>query len=135
MKKYIIALIGLTATLTAFGQSTNLTPNMLTVFTNLSPAVQASTLTCLLDYNKAVRRSPEFAGVVTNISITLDTNGVPVSTNSVVTTNRFAMTLTEWLHAALANEKVSRVVQQRNDALKAEIYFRVGQTVVDGWGN
>jgi hypothetical protein len=137
MKKYLILTI-VTLALSALGQAnTNLAPQLNTVFLSLNPAVQASTLAAFADYNRAVARSPEFKGVLTNTVVTIitDTNGVPTVTNSVstVTTNHPTMSITLFFQAALAQEKVSRIVEQRNQELIAEMYRKVGETVVNSW--
>jgi hypothetical protein len=137
MKKYLILTI-VTLALSALGQAnTNLAPQLNTVFLSLNPAVQASTLSAFADYNRAVARSPEFKGVLTNTVVTIitDTNGVPTGTNAVstVTTNHPTMSITLFFQAALAQEKVSRIVEQRNQELIAEMYRKVGETVVNSW--
>lgn len=131
MKKLLtLAIIGIS--LSAFGQaSTNLTPQLAVVWTNLSAEVQQSTLDTFNDYNRAVLRSPEFKGVLTNIVETVE-NDV-TNTVTTVTTNHSTMTFTRYFQTALAHEKVGRIVQQRNDELRAEMYRKVGKTAVDAW--
>jgi len=132
MKKYITTAIIAVSTLASYGQAnTNLTLQLNTVFTNLTPAVQASTLATFADYNRAVARSPEFKGIVTNITETV-TEGV-TNTVTLITTNHSTMTFAQWMHAALANEKISRIIEQRNQDLLAEMYRKVDQTVVNAW--
>ena len=132
MKKQIITAIIAVVGLSAFGQAnTNFTAQLNTVFTNLAPAVQASTLATWADYTRAVNRSPEFKGVTTNVTETV-TEGV---TNIVttITTNHPAMTFVQYFHGVLANEKIGRIVEQQNQNMRAEMYHKVGQTVVQGW--
>jgi hypothetical protein len=137
MKK-LLSLAIVTLSLSAWGQAnTNLAPQLNTVFLSLTPAVQASTLAAFADYNRAVARSPEFKGVRTNTVVTVitDTNGIPTGTNTVitVTTNHPTMSISQFFQAALAQEKVSRIVEQRNQELITEMYRKVGETVVNSW--
>lgn len=130
MKKLIILLI-VAATFPAVAQlNTNLNATMLTIWNGLSPGVQADTLALLGGYNKACRRSPEFAGVSTNS--VYDETGTNVI-GSIVTTNHVRTTLADYLQKTLAHEKISRVIQAQNDALRQELYNKVGKTVVDAW--
>jgi hypothetical protein len=131
MRNYIILLaIGLGCISVQAQLNTNLTPAMTTIWNGLSPGVQADTLALLEGYNKACRRSPEFAGVSTNS--VYDETGTNVI-GSIVTTNHVRTTLADYLTKALAHEKISRVIQAQNDSLRQEMYSKVGKTVVDAW--
>ena len=124
----------------SYGQAwTNLAAQLQPVFLAMPATVQTNTLAAYADYTRAVNRSPEFKGVVTNIStsITGVTNGVDVTwTTNVVTlltTNNPSMTFVQYYQGALENEKVARIVNQRNLDLYVEMYRLVGQTVVNAW--
>jgi len=138
MKKYIATLAVVTLSLSAWGQAwTNLSATLQNIYTNMPPTVQVSTADTWADYQKAVRLSPEFQGIVTNVVITVinDTNGVPTGTNTVstVTTNHSSMSFTLWFVAALQREKVARVVEQRNQEIREEMNRKVGETVIKAW--
>lgn len=137
MKKYIILAI-VTLSLSAWGQPwTNLSATLQNIYTNMPAPVQVSTADTWLDYQKAVRLSPEFQGIVTNVVTTVisDTNGVPTGTNTVstITTNHSSMSFTLWFVSGLQREKVSRVIEQRNQEMREEMYRKVGQTIVNAW--
>ena len=137
MKKYIILAI-VTLSLSAWGQAwTNLSATLQNIYTNMPAPVQVSTADTWSDYQKAVRLSPEFQGIVTNVVTTVisDTNGVPTGTNTVstITTNHSSMSFTLWFVSGLQREKVSRVIEQRNQEMREEMYRKVGQTVVNAW--
>ena len=127
MKKLLsIAILGIS--LSAFGQaSTNLSAQMQVVWTNLPTAIQISTLDTWADYQRAVTRSPEFQGIVTN-TVTDGTNTV-----TTITTNHVSMTFVAYFQKALEQEKVGRIIEQRNQELRAEMWRKVGQTVVQSW--
>ena len=140
MKKYIAIGIIAVSTLVSHGQAwTNLASQLQPVFLAMSPDNQAATLAAWADYTRAVNRSPEFKGVLTNIttSITSETNSgnVTFMTNTVttMTTNHPPLTFVQYYQNALMGEKVGRVVSQRNAELYVEMYRKVGQTVVDAW--
>jgi hypothetical protein len=137
MKKYIILAI-VTLSLSAWGQAwTNLSATLQNIYTNMPAPVQVSTADTWSDYQKAVRLSPEFQGIVTNVVTTVisDTNGVPTGTNTVstITTNHSSMSFTLWFVSGLQREKVSRVIEQRNQEMREEMYRKVGQTIVNAW--
>ena len=132
MKKLLVTSILSLAAGVAFGQAnTNLSAQMNAVWQAMPLTIQQSTLDTWADYQKAGNRSSEFRKVTTNTVVTVE-GGI---TNSVttVTTNNPAMTFVQWYQAGLAQEKVARVVQQRNDAIRQEMYHAVGKTVVDSW--
>ena len=137
MKKYIIIAV-VTLSLSAWGQAwTNLSATLQNIYTNMPAPVQVSTADTWSDYQKAVRLSPEFQGMATNVVTTVlhDTNGVPTGTNTVstITTNHSSMSFTLWFVSGLQREKVSRVIDQRNQEMREEMYRKVGQTVVNAW--
>lgn len=127
MKKLLAAtIIGLS--LSAFGQAnTNLSAQMQTVWTNLPTAIQASTLDTWADYQRACNRSPEFQGITTN-TVTDGTNSV-----TTITTNHVSMTFVVYFQKALEQEKVARIIEQRNQELRGEMCRKVGQTIVQAW--
>ena len=137
MKKYIaLAILGIS--LPAFGQAwTNLSATLQSIYTNMPPAIMQNTADTWADYQKAVRLSPEFQGITTNIvhTVLTNANGVPTGTNTVttVTTNHSAMSFTLWFVTGLQREKVARVVEQRNAEMREEMYRKVGATVVNSW--
>lgn len=127
MKKILIITL-FALSLSAFGQaSTNLSAQMQTVWTNLPPSIQTSTLDTWSDYQRAVNRSPEFQGITTN-TVTVGTN-----TTTTITTNHSSMTFVVYFQQALQQEKIGRIIEQRNQELRAEMYRKVGQTVVQAW--
>jgi len=131
MKKLlIIGIVGIS--LTAFGQAwTNLSATLQSIYTNMPGAIMQNTADTWADYQKAVRLSPEFAGVVTvtNVVITESATNIVITT----TTNHAATSFTVFFTDALKQEKVGRIVEQRNQDLRNEMYRKVGQTVVNAW--
>ena len=130
MKKLLFLLT--VVALPAFGQAwTNLSATLQSIYTNMPPAIQQSTADTWADYQKAVRLSPEFAGVVTvtNVVITESATNIVITT----TTNHAATSFTLFFVDALKQEKVGRIVEQRNQDLRNEMYRKVGKTIVDGW--
>jgi len=131
MKKYIVLAI-VSLSLPAFGQTwTNLSATLQSIYTNMPPAIMQSTADTWADYQKAVRLSPEFQGIVvtTNVVVNGNTTNIVIST----TTNHVAMSFTQWFVKGLQQEKAARVVEDRNQELHTEMYRKVGKTVVDGW--
>lgn len=128
--KYLAIL--LLSGLSAWGQvTTNLQSQLLSVWNNLPPEVRAATIATWQDYSKAARQSDEFAGVaaVTNLVVV---DGI---TNSVVvaTTNNPPLSFVQFFQAALTQDKITRVVYEFNAGKRAEMYLKVGKTVVDAW--
>jgi len=139
MRKYISILVVMSS-LSAFGQAwTNLSVLMQPIFLAMTPTIQTNTLNAWADYTRAVNRSPEFKGVITNTSVVITpaTNGVDITytTNAVtiMTTNRPPLTFVQYYTIGLQHEKIGRIVEQRNIELYTEMYRKVGQTVVDAW--
>ena len=131
MKKLlIIGIVGIS--LTAFGQAwTNLSATLQSIYTNMPPAIMQSTADTWADYQKAVRLSPEFAGIVTttNVVVTESATNIVITT----TTNHAPVGFSQFFIDALKQEKVGRIVEQRNQDLRNEMYRKVGQTVVNAW--
>ena len=130
MKKLLFLLT--VVALPAFGQAwTNLSATLQSIYTNMPVSIQQSTADTWADYQKAVRLSPEFAGVVTvtNVVITESATNIVITT----TTNHASMSFTLFFTDALKQEKIGRIVEQRNQDLRNEMYRKVGQTVVNAW--
>ena len=130
MKKLLFLLT--VVALPAFGQAwTNLSATLQSIYTNMPGAIMQNTADTWADYQKAVRLSPEFAGVVTvtNVVITESATNIVITT----TTNHAATSFTVFFTDALKQEKVGRIVEQRNQDLRNEMYRKVGQTVVNAW--
>lgn len=139
MRKYISILVVMSS-LSAFGQAwTNLSVLMQPIFLAMTPTIQTNTLNAWADYTRAVNRSPEFKGVITNTSVVITpaTNGVDITyttnTVTIMTTNRPPLTFVQYYTIGLQHEKIGRIVEQRNIELYTEMYRKVGQTVVDAW--
>lgn len=128
MKNILLAaIVCLFASVASAQVSTNLNATLSGIFNAMTPDQQQATMDTYRSYQRAVKSSPEFKGVTTNLVVT---DGI---TNTVVTTNHPSMSFPIFFNEALKQEKIGRVVDTRNNSLMSEIYSKVGKTVVDGW--
>lgn len=131
MRTLLIVLTLVGAGLSAWAQpSTNLNATLTSIWVTMPPSIQQNTEDTWTAYQRAVKRSPEFSGVTTNL--VYDETGTNVI-GTVVTTNHPPMSFSTYFLQSLQQEKIGRVVESRNQSLRAEMYGTVGKAQVDQW--